>query len=292
MSRHQVFASAWHRFRFVSSCSLLLLCGANISLQAEEPAEKKWSQAVERMLVNGRELAASTDSKFPAENAPWIWGPSYDTPYVLKKSWVVPEGLVAAQLVATCDNEMELFLNGKSIGSSNEWQTPITIPLTGKLAKGENVLTAKVRNEGGIAAFCCRLSMKDAQGKVSAIESDESWQAFSSDDLQKQHPIKLVAKPGEAPWGQVMTNANEVSPAAKNFSVPSGFEVERLFVVPRDELGSWVAITSDPKGRLIASDQGGKGLVRITPAPLDGTGETIVENSSRTFGSTRAPLGF
>lgn len=47
MSRHQVFASAWHRFRFVSSCSLLLLCGANISLQAEEPAEKK-------MVASGR----------------------------------------------------------------------------------------------------------------------------------------------------------------------------------------------------------------------------------------------
>lgn len=277
MSRHQVLANPWHRFRLVCSCSLLVLCGSNISLQAEDPAEKKWSQPVERMPVNGRELTAGTDSKFPAENAPWIWGPSYDSSYVLKKSWVVPEGLVAAQLVATCDNEMELFLNGKSIGSSNEWQTPITIPLTGKLAKGENVLTAKVSNEGGIAAFACRLSMKDARGKVSTIESDESWQAFSSDDLQKQHPIKLVAKPGEGPWGQVMTNANEVSPAAKSFSVPSGFEVERLFVVPRDELGSWVAITSDPKGRLIASDQGGKGLVRITPAPLDGTGETIVE---------------
>ncbi|MFM8415172.1 MAG: c-type cytochrome, partial [Planctomycetota bacterium] len=61
------------------------------------------------------------------------------------------------------------------------------------------------------------------------------------------------------------------------FSAPPGFVVERLFVVPAEELGSWVTLTVDPEGRLIASDQGDKGLVRISPAPLDGTGETLVE---------------
>ena len=61
------------------------------------------------------------------------------------------------------------------------------------------------------------------------------------------------------------------------FRVPEGFVVERLFVVPRNELGSWVSLATDPTGRLIASDQGDKGLVRITPAPLDGSGETLVE---------------
>jgi putative heme-binding domain-containing protein len=65
--------------------------------------------------------------------------------------------------------------------------------------------------------------------------------------------------------------------AQEGFSVPSGFQVERLFVVPKDELGSWVCITTDQKGRLIASDQGDKGLVRITPAPLDGSQPTLVE---------------
>jgi putative heme-binding domain-containing protein len=61
------------------------------------------------------------------------------------------------------------------------------------------------------------------------------------------------------------------------FQVPEGFAVERLFVVPRTELGSWVSLATDPAGRLIASDQADKGLVRITPAPLDGSGDTVVE---------------
>ena len=66
-------------------------------------------------------------------------------------------------------------------------------------------------------------------------------------------------------------------PAGEPFHVPPGFQVERLFVLPKDELGSWVCITTDPKGRLIASDQGDKGLVRITPAPLDGSRPTVIE---------------
>ena len=37
------------------------------------------------------------------------------------------------------------------------------------------------------------------------------------------------------------------APAA--FSVPAGFAVERLFVVPKEQLGSWVCLATDPKGR-------------------------------------------
>jgi putative heme-binding domain-containing protein len=67
------------------------------------------------------------------------------------------------------------------------------------------------------------------------------------------------------------------SPDAEPFAVPPGFRVERLFVVPKQELGSWVCLATDPQGRLIASDQNDQGLVRITPAPLDGSGPTLVE---------------
>jgi putative heme-binding domain-containing protein len=43
-----------------------------------------------------------------------------------------------------------------------------------------------------------------------------------------------------------------------------GFKVELLYSVPSTELGSWVNITHDDKGRLIVSDQFG-GLYRFTP---------------------------
>ena len=59
---------------------------------------------------------------------------------------------------------------------------------------------------------------------------------------------------------------------AGTFETLPGFKVEKLFTVPKDKLGSWVNITADDKGRLIASDQGNLGLVRITPGKV-GTGE-------------------
>jgi putative heme-binding domain-containing protein len=53
-------------------------------------------------------------------------------------------------------------------------------------------------------------------------------------------------------------------------NVPKDFKVELLYSVPGPTLGSWVALTVDPKGRLIAGDQYG-GLYRITVPPLGTT---------------------
>ncbi len=60
----------------------------------------------------------------------------------------------------------------------------------------------------------------------------------------------------------------EPLPAAVN--APPGFKVELLYSVPRDEQGSWVALTVDDKGRMLASDQYG-GIFRFAlPALSEG----------------------
>lgn len=56
--------------------------------------------------------------------------------------------------------------------------------------------------------------------------------------------------------------------AGERVSNAAGFPVEKLFTVPKEKLGSWVCITFDPKGRLLASDQGDKGICRITPPAI------------------------
>src|SRR5438552_6256373 len=65
---------------------------------------------------------------------------------------------------------------------------------------------------------------------------------------------------------------------AERIRVARDFKVELLYTVPRDRQGSWVSMCVDPEGRLIASDQGGAGLLRITPPALGGKpGDTSVE---------------
>lgn len=66
----------------------------------------------------------------------------------------------------------------------------------------------------------------------------------------------------------------EVTDESSNFKVAEGFRLERIYDVQKQQ-GSWVGLTVDDQGRLIATDQYG-GLYRITVPPLSG-GETKVE---------------
>lgn len=51
-------------------------------------------------------------------------------------------------------------------------------------------------------------------------------------------------------------------PLLGQLNLPEGFQVERIYDVPKEQ-GSWVSLTVDPRGRMIACDQYGK-LYRIT----------------------------
>ncbi|HMJ89658.1 MAG TPA: hypothetical protein VK530_07560, partial [Candidatus Acidoferrum sp.] len=64
---------------------------------------------------------------------------------------------------------------------------------------------------------------------------------------------------------------NKATPPGRIKAAP-GFQVELLYSVPGESQGSWVNLCTDPKGRIIASDQHG-GLYRFQPPapgqPLD-----------------------
>lgn len=72
--------------------------------------------------------------------------------------------------------------------------------------------------------------------------------------------------------------------------VAKGFKVELLYSVPRSEQGSWVNMCTDPKGRLIVSDQYGS-LYRVTPPALGGKAEeTKVERIPAKIGMAQGLL--
>ncbi|MFM8436414.1 MAG: heme-binding protein [Planctomycetia bacterium] len=269
MASH-LYRPARRETRFAACPVAVVILGAVSAAAAAEPGP--WRQPPERMPLASAAQASAGEAPKPAL-APWIWGPDEKREYRLTKAF--QGGAKAAVLVATCDNSMKLFVNGTEVGASDTWEAPVAIDVTKHIGHGDNELAVIVRNAGGLAGFSCRLVLTDPDGGVRVIESDQSWSAF--DTLSPPNPVavRVVAGPGKGPWGDVLAAARKA--AAAPFTVPDGFRVERLFVVPKDDLGSWVVLTTDPKGRLIASDQGGKGLVRITPAPLDGSGETLVE---------------
>jgi len=155
------------------------------------------------------------------------------------------------------------------VGGSSEWQTPVEKDVTKLLKDGNNSIEAMVENEGAAAGFVFKMVLTSADGKSSYVISDDSWKAVEAGKAGKASATKKVAKLGDSPWGNVLTGEGGGAVASNSsFKVPEGFQVEKLFTVPKDKLGSWVCLTVDPKGRIIASDQGDKGLYRITvPAP-------------------------
>src|SRR5436190_5663621 len=60
----------------------------------------------------------------------------------------------------------------------------------------------------------------------------------------------------------------------ESLRLPPGFRAELLYTVPLETHGSWVCLTADGRGRLIASAQAGR-LYRITPPPPGGPASAI-----------------
>lgn len=100
-----------------------------------------------------------------------------------------------------------------------------------------------------------------AEGKGKAKEAPKAAKAKA----------KAKAKDRPAPPRQDAVGpavGENVATPVSRIKAPEGFRVELLYSVPGTELGSWVALCSDDKGRIYASDQYG-GLYRF-PAPAAG----------------------
>ncbi len=97
---------------------------------------------------------------------------------------------------------------------------------------------------------------------------------------KKKNAAPASEPPGKSARAAMAAVASATEPSA--LTVAPGFKVELIYTVPKDEQGSWVALTPDNKGRLIAADQYGS-LYRITPPALGSSTGTKVEQLAATL---------
>ena len=236
--------------------------------QAQDPPQPKvYTQAVEKVASTGTEPATAGESseKTPEGGAvpQWIWGAESGKNYVVKKTFTGPVKKAVLQL--TCDNGFVAKFNGQEVAKGNEWAQSSKVDITKHVVDGENTLLVDAFNEGGVAAFVARITLTRNDGSTEFLSTDETWGVAEKADAAEWAKPKIIGKLGDAPWNDPFSGG---AVGNAKFNTLPGFQVERLFTVPKDELGSWVCIAFDNKGRLIASDQGDKGLCRITlPAP-------------------------
>jgi hypothetical protein len=210
----------------------------------------------------------------------WIWlskeGKANEKA-TLRREFELAGEVKTATLSLSCDNAGKAFLNEKAVGETAAWETPFKGNVKALLRPGKNELRIDASNADGVAAVVALLAIELADGTKVAIETSADWQVAPAGSTAWQKPV-VIANYGDAPWGKVFTGggksataSTEKAAAPESLKVPEGFKVELLYTVPKAEQGSWVTLTSDPKGRLLTSDQNGA-IYRVTVPPAGQTG--------------------
>lgn len=212
--------------------------------------------------------------------ANWIWAPGNATDgqvVLFRKTIDVPENLKLATFTGAADNGMTLYVNGERVAEHGAWDTPFREEITKRLQTGKNSVAIRGTNEGGIAALIGRIVLETKDGEKQVIVTDDAWLQNSGaiDGFQKPDfddsqwaKAKIIGKQGTGPWAATRVDGlagKAQATTTDQITAAADFEVELLYSVPKGTEGSWVSLTNDPQGRLLASDQGRAGLYRITP---------------------------
>ncbi len=272
------------RVRVTGGAALLLMASVAWSADTEkviltqQPEVLPARQGQEDAPVPAAAKPGITNEVFDQGPVPqWIWGASNDQNYVLQTKFTGPAK--ATRLKAAADNACTVWINGTKVLSNEDWSAATEVDITKHIQAGENIIQAEATNSGGPAAFILKLALTGEDGKTQYVVTDTSWKSSAKRDSTELADVRVVGKLGEKPYDDPLAKsvADGIKGPTDLFNLQPGFQVERLFAVPKDILGSWVCITFDNKGRLIASDQGDKGLCRITPPAIGSQDPVKVE---------------
>ena len=210
----------------------------------------------------------------------WIWdtkGSSDNQVLHLRKEVTITAPIKSALIYTTCDNRMTLWINGKEVHSSTQWETPFRADIAKVLNPGINTFAVRAQNDGGVAAFIFKLVVDHGDGKQTIVNSDESWKSSvkkpsidwnqtDGSNVAWTGKLKTLNRIGSSPWGipgrPGSKSSNSVI-AVEDIQLPAGFVVDLVHTVDSNQHGSWVALSKMGDGRLIASDQAGKGAVLL-----------------------------
>ena len=224
-------------------------------------------------------LDAAPAEPRPAQTPQWIWSskPAREHDDVwLGRRFEIGARARKVRLSGAVDNSFTAELDGELVLAGDDWAQPVKSELERGLEPGAHELVLHAHNDGDVGGAWLGLALVLDDGTTQRIVTDESWRA--SDEAPPKEwlaapeppagtqPAVVIGPMGCQPWG--------MHPAAKDYRasdtlepgeihVPPGFEVQRVYGVPKALQGSWVALAFDPKGRVYASDQYGT-LYRLT----------------------------
>ena len=227
---------------------------------------------------------SDTPSAKEYQDAHWIWSPAHqdiqDVPggtCYFRRTFRM-ENPVEGQVQITCDDEYELFVNGRKVGEGRNWKKLDVFDVTGHLVRGKNVVAVKATNRAnGSAALVARVVVKEQGSPHIAHLTDTNWKTslktfrdwyLRAFDDSEWVPSHSFGKLGETlPWG----NEVQVAGEGVRFRTPPKFVVE--WVINPEKTGSLIAMTFNEYGQIIASRERGP-LLLIS----DKDGDTVHES--------------
>ncbi|HEY6169235.1 MAG TPA: hypothetical protein VI454_14425, partial [Verrucomicrobiae bacterium] len=129
-------------------------------------------------------VLAAASTAFAADMPEWLWFEKTDGTDIrfFRKVFSVQGRVSKAELVATADDKLEVFLNGERVLQNNSWQNPVKVDLTGKFVSGQNVLAIRAENRGSSPAGAfAKLEITSNKGKT-FIVTDASWKASAKEE--------------------------------------------------------------------------------------------------------------
>ncbi len=243
---------------------------------------------------------ASPNTEKPQEQevAPvpdWIWNrgeAEAGEKIELQLTFAVHAELASARLWAAADDVMEIRVNEELVAESTEWRVPVELDIVSRLDVGPQVLSVWAANNVGPGGFCAELVLNYADGRSERHASGPAWRVRLADSDAAWVAATSIAPLGSEPWGaleEARAPSFSLPTAGSDIDVPEGFDVECIYAVSRARQGSWVSLTHDGHGRLIASDQYGD-LYRITLSAPSDRGSPFVERLDVQLGEAHGLL--
>ncbi len=127
----------------------------------------------------------------------------------------IPEGrtIRRARFLLTADDQCELFINGRSVGRSDRWESVQTVNVAKQLIAGKNCLAVAATNTSpSPAGLIGKLMVEFDEGEPLVAKIDTSWKAATKkspkwntaefDDAKWTAAAKVCTR-GEGPWGNI-----------------------------------------------------------------------------------------
>ena len=185
------------------------------------------------------------EKKASLEGTHWIWFPEGDPAASapvgtrwFRRVFNLPgdRPVKSARLVVSGDNEFVAYVNGRQVGTGNNFKAAADLDVAAPLRPGANTIAVSVKNAGdnpNPAGLVGLLKVEFAQGEPMVIATDETWKTALTEaagwetagfDDSSWVAARKLGPVGMAPWGEISGPEDRRLPARH---LRKEFRVER-----------------------------------------------------------------